>query len=437
MKPKTKLQAEIVRLDKKTVTLKVRHKKWARSECLPHRATRLKSGRMTCLDCAHVWQSKMKVGWHDQIIDQKCPNCKVQLEVLNTLKSVYKEDKYFTTIDVIGDFQRINLFRIYAHYKRGEKRRIWYRGLSSIYMKANGKEEVIGQYPQRSFQGGIWCGDWEIRMNRTVPQHYFHPYKYYPDIQVLPEIKRNGYVDKFHNLHPAFLFKLLLTEPIAETLIKKKQYNLLEALGDHGILEKMKKYWSQIKICIKHNYQIKQQNDWFDYLEMLKDYNRDLNSTKYICPKNFVREHDRYVERKRKERMKKELKELREELRVQQIAYNKAKKKYFNLTFSKGDLIIKFMSSVEEIADVGDRLRHCIYGRHYHEKNKSLLFCAYVNDIPMETSEFSLENFKVKQSRGKGNKPSKYHSEILKLINENTPLIKEITKPKLKTQKAA
>ena len=157
---------------------------------------------------------------------------------------------------------------------------------------------------------------------------------------------------------------------------------------------------------------------------MLEDYNRDLHSIRYICPVDFKREHDRYVERRRKERKRQRILDLREKLKAQERIYAKAKKTFLALRFSGDNITIKFMDTVQEIADIGDELRHCIYHSNYHLK-KSLLFCAYIGDAPMETIEVSHKDFEVIQSRGFENLPSKYHNKIVKLMNKNKYVIKK------------
>ncbi|HKK66857.1 MAG TPA: PcfJ domain-containing protein, partial [Bacteroidales bacterium] len=53
------------------------------------------------------------------------------------------------------------------------------------------------------------------------------------------------------------------------------------------------------------------------------------------------------------------------------------------------------------------------------KKQNSLLLQALIDNNPVETVEFSLLSLKVVQCQGKFNKTTKFHSEIINLINDN------------------
>ncbi|WP_410492860.1 PcfJ domain-containing protein [Dysgonomonas sp. GY75] len=48
-----------------------------------------------------------------------------------------------------------------------------------------------------------------------------------------------------------------------------------------------------------------------------------------------------------------------------------------------------------------------------------------MNEQRLETIELSLTELKVLQSRGISNKITKYHQQIIKLVENNIPLIQE------------
>ena len=68
-------------------------------------------------------------------------------------------------------------------------------------------------------------------------------------------------------------------------------------------------------------------------------------------------------------------------------------------------------------------MKHCVFSNEYYKNDNSLILSAMVDGVKMETIEVSLETMKVVQCRGKYNVDSKYHDDILKVLNKNIPLI--------------
>ncbi len=71
-------------------------------------------------------------------------------------------------------------------------------------------------------------------------------------------------------------------------------------------------------------------------------------------------------------------------------------------------------------------LHHCLFANNYHLKPNTLVLSARIDDTPIETIEISLEKFKVLQSRGKYNSETEYHKRILKLVNKNMNVFRNI-----------
>jgi|GEM_PF-4537120 len=66
---------------------------------------------------------------------------------------------------------------------------------------------------------------------------------------------------------------------------------------------------------------------------------------------------------------------------------------------------------------------HCVGG--YHSKNDSLILSACIDGERIETIEISLSQLRVIQSRGVCNSNTKYHNQIIDLVNRNIPLIEQ------------
>ena len=113
-----------------------------------------------------------------------------------------------------------------------------------------------------------------------------------------------------------------------------------------------------------------------------------------------------------------------------QAAYVKQKRKFFGLVFSNGNIDIRVLKDVSQFIEESEKLRHCLFTNDYHKKKDSLILKAQYKGESVETVEVCLKSFKVLQSRGKHNSPSKYNEEIISIIKDNIGKIKAISKPK-------
>lgn len=60
---------------------------------------------------------------------------------------------------------------------------------------------------------------------------------------------------------------------------------------------------------------------------------------------------------------------------------------------------------------------HCVGS--YHSKEDSLILSACIDGKRVETIEVSISQLKVIQSRGVSNKNTKYHNQIINLVESN------------------
>jgi len=168
---------------------------------------------------------------------------------------------------------------------------------------------------------------------------------------------------------------------------------------------------------------------WFDYLDLLKHFGRDLHNSKYVCPKDLAKQHDRLVKKKREQQRKEDLKKQIARAKFDQAAYANDKSKYFGLCFIEGELSVKVLESIQEFIEEGDYHKHCVYTNRYFSKSESLVFSAQLGGERIETVEVCLKTFKVLQSRGLGNKASDHHDRILELVQKNIHQIKRRSAP--------
>ena len=423
MKPRTKIQKEVAALSKRLPKISEAQKTYAFHHSFEHVGRRSAKGIITCAECKHQWQGNGTLA--DTLCGCTCPHCGMELKVHTTRKRVFRENEYFSIITVCKGYQVIRFFFVKAYYKVGQPAEYTIDEVAQRWIAPNGKFETIARLRGIAF---IYYDLWqegssmEIRRNHRV--YDITPVCTYPRMKVIPELKRNGFKGKFHNIQPFDLFCELLKNNQAETLIKTEQYSLLNYFTHHSF-KNIASYWNSIRIASRNGYMVGDAGIWCDYIDLLRYFGKDTNSSKYICPADLKAEHDRLV-RKKTERVERERierqkhKALENEQRFQAL-----KGKFFGIAFTDGTIQVRVLESVLEFLEEGTAMHHCVYSNEYYLKPNSLILSATIDGKRIETIEVSLKTLKVLQSRGVCNENTEYHDRIIELVNKNRRLIRK------------
>lgn len=420
MKPRTKQQRLVYSLSCKLLRLENELKPWAFETCITHLAYRTKK-LTSCLSCGHIWSSDLKVKK-----SCNCPDCGRKLLIEDTRKKKEYQRRYFSVIDVNNDFQLNRFFEIKCYHYSGYKPTVYVREIVQQWMLPDGRFEVVALNRTRTWYIDSFNGDLEIRDRNSLKSKYnIWPNQVYPKINCLPIYKRNGFKGKFGDVTPFDMFSNILTDTKAETLLKAGQFGLLASRMDYDGERAIDRYWNSIKICIRNRYIVKDTITWFDYLNLLRYFNRDLNSPVYVCPKDLKKAHDKLVIKKNEREKRLKLEQQRKKIEADQKQYIKDKGIFFGIAFTKGSLTIKVLEHVREFLLEGEIHKHCVYSNSYYKKDNSLILSAQVDGISVETIEVSLAEMKVIQSRGLRNESSKYNKQILALMEKNMQIIRD------------
>lgn len=434
MKPKTRLQVEVWNLHQKLSEPK-EHEPFMISKHDFYYTTHYKN--LVCLECNHMWKPDGQL-WHEELVGTKCPSCQKKLKYIK-IENGQRGVRILTFSESLK-VDRFQVHRYFSCWKHMSKKKLPEYSYKSLFEEwkdwDKDKRVIVGRTISYSTDG-FSTSDYEIR---NIMQSGWRAPTYdnvasdfnLPKPQFLPRFHKYGLKEDFHNCDYRFLLKLLELSPKIETLLKNRQKELLftavHKKSEHN------RYWPQIKIMIRHKYKIKDAGLWYDYLDLLSFFGKDLHSPKYICPANLKKEHDRYVAKKRLVEKRQKLEAQKKKMVADQKNYEKEKSIYFGLVFQENKIRIEVIDSVAKVLEYGDKFKHCIYTNSYYNKKDSLLLVAFADQEPVETIELSLTNFKVLQSRGLQNEASKFNPQILELISKNTGKIKNI-KP-LKTKKS-
>ena len=424
MKPKTRIQQEIARLSKRLPKLTATQKAYAFRHCFEHYAIKRANGMNICTECGHSWKSEHDLA--DALCGCTCPHCGMKLGALRTRKSVFSENEYFSIVTTCKQYQVIRFFFVKSRYKAGQTAEYSIFEVVQRWIAPDGKTTTIARLRGMSvFYYDQWAeySDMEIRRNGGLRAYDIAPVCTYPRQRFIPELKRNGFEGDYHNILPYNLFKALLSDSRAETLLKAGQYSMLRYYIRYSF--DIGQYWASIKICIRNGYNISDGSIWRDTIDLLRHFGKDTNSPKYVCPTDLKTEHDRLV---RKRNMQIEREKLEERIRKaeeHEKAYRKLKGVFFGIAFTDGTLQVRVLESVAEFAAEGTELNHCVFSNSYFLKKNSLILSASIDGRRIETVEVSLKTWEVVQSRGVNNSKTEYHDRIVSLVSSNMSLIRE------------
>lgn len=423
MKARNKYERRIVELSSALNPLTEEQKNWAIEKSFFGSVARSRK-TLFCLECGSSWREENSL--HTNIAGCICPNCNKDLKIrMEPTSTVYSDKEYMAFLDVIDGFQVIRIVKCIKFMRKRFSSEISVDEVLQQWIDENGKTTIMAKnlLGQTAYVD-TWINSSELSIKNSSSQYLAYsvkPYLVHPKIKVIPIIKRNGFKGNFHHIAPRKLFSNLINNPIAETLIKAKEYNLLKYYCAEP--RYINRFWNSIKICIRNVYKIKNPGDWFDMLILLEFFGKDLSNPKYICPSNLHKAHQYWVEKKRIWQKKKTDRERFEKIQDAQIEYKQTHGKYFGLQFQEKDITIKFLKTIQEFAEAGDILKHCIFENEYYENKHSLCFVAYYKNKLVETIEFNINTIRIEQSRGLNNKRSNYNAQIVQLIESNTDKI--------------
>lgn len=420
MKPRTKREKLVVELSSKLPAITEAQIRWGKKHCFPHNAYKCKD-EMWCSECGKMWGDT--TGQKDGSIC--CPYCGEKLEVHVSRKAKYQNYDYLTIVTTSGDFQVLRHFYIYKYARKNSDTHYFIDEVCQKWITADRKETVMAKAMNMGYRGWLHGTDMSIKQDGNI--YYSHSYDFggyvYPKVKVLPILRRNGLRSSFHGITPAILIRALLGESkYAEMLIKTRQYSMLDFYLHRGGLSHP---WA-VNICNRNGYIIKDGSMYDDYLHLLDYFHLDTHNAYYVCPKNLKAAHDKLLERKRKIEAKERAEADRKakiarmnRMKVDILSFIRKIQPFLGMVIKDEDIVIRPLESVTEFYQEGKAMHHCVYEREYYKRNDCLILSAKVNGKRMETVEVNLKTFKIIQSRAVCNKMSKYHDQIIDLVNRN------------------
>jgi DNA-directed RNA polymerase subunit RPC12/RpoP len=443
MRPRNRIEKEVVSLSKNLGRgMTEAQTKWVFEKAMEHLIF-VTNKKGWCSVCGHEFQTSPKEYVTKNEIE--CPHCHPKGKVIQSPKTRHSDDMYVQILTTCKDWQVIRYF--YVDWRSAKGQDVWLhtREVFQKWCRPGTKMITLGAnllaYPYRTrCPFSIWSdfsvktGDWHREWMQV---------NIYPRTKILPAYRKLGFSGKIPDgLDAELFFGKVFSNPFTEMLYKTKQDSLLQEAVMYD--ELVNKYWKTFRVALRHHFKFDSLKDYLDYLGMLTKLKLDLHNPKYVAPEDWhamhetvLQSYNRKLEKERKEweeRMERERIERMErklqEAKEQQEEFAKRIARFQSLDITDGRIDIKPLMSIQEFADEGKAMHHCVFSNEYYLEKDSLILSARIDGLRIETIEVDLNNFSVAQSRGVYNVPSDYHNGILSLMNEHMNVIRRMSKRK-------
>ena len=351
-----------------------------------------------------------------------CPHCGRPLRVDSWR---YKERTFKDVVAVpatMGEWNLTRYFALTTKCKPSRKPDILIEDIGATWQKDGNTYHYV------ACKGGMFYGKWwksdtrHFARDMESAERVFDYTEHYdiPVFSLEDELARR-HID-LNNLHGVKLTRLIVAMtdvPHYETLWKQGHWDIAKHFG-----ESLPRYWSQIKIALRHGYELNSQNldEWTDMVKMLRQCGKDDHSPKYLCPADLNLAHQALVKQRDKVDWEKEFKHIGQE---KCDKYAERIERYLDLDIHDEDITIRVLPTIKDFFDEGRRLGHCVFRCAYYDKANSLLLSARQGGKRWETIEVDLVRFKILQCYGYGDKHTERHQEIIDLVKKNMWQIKE------------
>lgn len=465
-KAKSKIEKKLVEWAGKLPALTNEHLSWAKAHMFEDVGYfRYKAREMWCQVCGNMEpflpdESPSTLISMFQMEGYECPCCGTKLKVKQYMKKDEYTPKYvgqtcgnlFSICTTYRGWQVIRVVEACRYNEQPGKQTEYYlRECFQVWISDKGKEVIVTKKHQRNISGlTYWDGsssEWGIGHHNENPYSNYYGYdsfdigRYcmYPKVNVIQKLRKHGwnaklkrYLERKDYTNYVAVFKRLLTHDKSEWLVKTKQFPMFWYQlrnGDYVI-----RYEHSVKICVRNHYIIKDGSIWNDMMDALSYFGKDTHNAHYVCPSNLMKAHDYWVKKKEKKEEEEEEKrrwaakveQMKKDEKAKEM-YDEERSEFKGLVF--GDDVITFhvLQDVEEFAEEGQAMKHCVFSNRYYDLEKhpdSLILSARDADNKrVETVEINIKTFNVIQSRGKCNHDTALHPLILKLLEKYMPLV--------------
>jgi exonuclease VII large subunit len=250
MKPRTEREREVMRLHASLPAITKAQREWAIDHCFDTVGYICK-GIVWCTKCGGQFEKKTSDLSVSLKVEDKavCPHCGRKLELKVSRKRKIKDTAYMTVLTTQGRWQVFRhylveraMYRVSGNLDGCDKPSIYVWEVVQNWIDDKGSELVVAR-PRKPIMG--YYDSWDVSKKMelrkrwsgyTLDPYNINVYTEYPRKKVLEIFKRNGYKGKNPTgMSTMDMFKLIVCQNMAETLLKAEQYGLLELMKNRLI----------------------------------------------------------------------------------------------------------------------------------------------------------------------------------------------------------
>lgn len=368
-----------------------------------------------------------------------------------------------TSVEKNWDMSNFCYFTIYSNIREFEVSRLY----RAYKMKCNKQDLFLFVEIARLFNDGTKKA--VFAKQRAMCYHYYDTFSFHSDIELrsdkpsycgyqisgLFKLSNGSCPENYDSkrtkcviYNPKDIARVVRNNPVAENLYKSNDplFGWVLSCGNPA------GYCRAITLAKRHGFVFDDDNTplWFDMVNAIMYCNKDWHNPVNIAPKDLLATHDKFMtmmdnKQDRERRMRLEEEYRREEERIKKQLerdkkeneeYIKRRKRFYDMVISDGLIDCRVLRDVQEFADEGAAMKHCVFRCAYYNKPYSLILSARISNERIETIEVDLTKYKILQCYGKHDHFTIYHNRIKQLINANMDTIKQYNTKRVRAKEA-
>lgn len=371
---------------------------------------------------------------------KECPHCHVTYESRPQeveMASRLNDHDYLCEATVMEGLQVLRFWYIGYYFHVGEQTTYYVNEVERQFINSEGQRCGFARpRPGMGHPYDAWdfCKPITIKDLRpgygyygdTVTPRFDLPCAWTVIRQALPLLRRNGLRKSLHGMwFPVGIMRGLLEGGQVEKLWKMKQWEMAVYVAERYHIGKP--YMESVRICTRNHYRIRDPQMWIDHIETLWQLGLDTHNAYYVCPKNLRKVHDMMTARLRRrrdklerERRAKEYFERLKEMENEKKSYTERLGMLLTLSLEGNNLSVRPLQSVDEFAEEGVAMNHCVFANGYYKHKDTLILSAKDGKgNRLATIEYNTKRFSIEQCRAACNQVPKRDAEIRSLITSH------------------
>jgi hypothetical protein len=381
-----------------------------------------------CSCCGHVWESDL---WNGRREKDVCPHCGARGKVVKSAGKRVSDEKYYVTfVRVVKGWQVLRTAICTRVVEKGDCNIHWtINEVFQRWMRPNTIDVIIG----RGVHGcSFYCDQWNHDSLWCIRKDHYR-YELEGDvcgrIELHPIVRRNGVKAIRREIGVKDLLWHIIHDERAEILAKGRQWEMLKHLMSPSKARDVEQWWKEIRVAMRNGYHIKDAGVWLDMVELLHKCGKDVRNPHYICPANLHAAHDAalMMDARRLDRIAAQQADDEKDRKARKVLadvelasqYAERVSKWLDVMIRGKGITIRPLQNIREFYEEGEAMHHCVFSCGYYKKDGILVLTARKAGVRLETIEVDTKRWRILQCRGRFNKDSAHHKEIVSLMEKN------------------